>query len=91
MIYKAYDVWVRISQFKAIRYRCMEAIDSGLVCVQNSDTITGGLESSDLRNLDGIFVEALLEQAPEERAQGWSKTVQEAIEKHELLFKEERS
>ena len=86
MTYKAYDVWRRLRSTSAIRYRCFEDLETPRFCIQSSDTVTLPLAANGLSGADRIYAELLIEQAPEERAHGWSDSIRGAIEKHENLF-----
>jgi hypothetical protein len=75
----------RLDGKRTERYRCVKNAATGQVCVQNVDVIKLPIVRGDLNIQDDYFLE-FLEQAPEERAQGWSDTVEEAMEKSDRIF-----
>jgi hypothetical protein len=83
-LYKAIDVWRR-RQDGAIRYRCFQMLSSGRFCVQSADfyTLRSGSERSEF--LDRLFIELLLQQTPDERAETFP-TLEEAIAQHDHYF-----
>ncbi len=90
-MYNFFDVWRRIDGKSAVRYRCFRSQTKGLICVQNVDTIRLPLDPKYLASLEHLFLELFIEQAPEERAKGWSVTVEEAIKKFDKAFSDSDS
>lgn len=90
-MYNFFDVWRRIDGKSAVRYRCVRSQRTGQICVQNVDTIRLPLDPKRLTSLEHLFLELFIEQAPEERAEGWSATVEEAITKFDQAFSDSDS
>jgi hypothetical protein len=85
MLFKSVDVWKRLHNGDAIRYRCFELIPSGRYCVQSADFYRRPLDDKSGGFLDRQFIELLLQQAPEDRTQTFS-TLEEAIANHDEEF-----
>jgi hypothetical protein len=81
-VYRAIDVWERKDGHTVVRYRCLEALDTGKYSVQSADFYHAGKKS---RELDDEFIELLMEQDPAKRA-GQHDTIEAAIAAHERDF-----
>jgi len=86
MIYTLLDVWRRVDDNSAQRYRCFKNASTGQACVQNVDTIRLPFDGRAIASQDRYFFELFIEQAPEERAEGWSDSVEEAVQNFDKKF-----
>jgi hypothetical protein len=84
-LYRAIDVWKRVDENTAIRYRCFESLLSKRFCVQSSDFYRLPLNEQQIANLARQFVELIIEQEPSNRS-GEHPTVEEAIAAHDRAF-----
>jgi hypothetical protein len=84
-LFKAIDVWKRISDSEAVRYRCFQCLQTGKYCVQSADFYRLPEKPVQSANLERQHIELLIEQAPDERA-GTYETLEAAIEAHEAEF-----
>jgi hypothetical protein len=84
-MFKAIDVWKRISDSQAVRYRCFQCLRTGKYSVQSADfyRLPGKPAQSD--QLDRQHIELFVQQAPDERS-GADDTLEAAIEAHEAEF-----
>jgi hypothetical protein len=84
-MYKSIDIWKRLDGKTLVRYRCFEILASNRFCVQSSDYYHLPLDVSQLAQSDRQFLELLIEEAPEARAETYL-TLEEAIRMHDLEF-----
>lgn len=84
-LYKALDVWKRVSKTRVVRYRCFEDLSSGHFSVQSADFYQVPLDTKQVADLDRQYLELLAEQAPEERAGGFD-SLEAAVEAHDKDF-----
>jgi hypothetical protein len=84
-LYRAIDVWIRVSEGTLARYRCFEILPAGKYCVQSKDFYSLALSPDVPKQLDNQFLELLRDQAPDERG-GAYETLEEAIQMHERDF-----
>jgi hypothetical protein len=84
-LYKAIDVWKRLDENTAIRYRCFESLLSKHFCVQSADFYRLPLNEQHIANLARQFVELFIEQEPSNRG-GEHPTLEEAIAAHDRTF-----
>jgi hypothetical protein len=84
-LYRTIDVWKRVDQTTAIRYRCFESFQSKRYCVQSADFYRLPLDAKQVSNLDSQFVQLFLEPAPSNRAAEYL-TLEEAIAAHDKDF-----
>ena len=84
-LYRTIDVWKRVDQTTAIRYRCFESLQSKRYCVQSADFYRLPLDTKQLANLDSQFMQLFLEQAPSNRTTE-HQTLEEAIAAHDKDF-----
>ena len=84
-MFKAIDVWKRISGSEAVRYRCFQCLRTGKYSVQSADfyRLPGNPAQSD--QLDRQHIELFVQQAPDERT-GAYDTLEAAIDAHEAEF-----
>jgi hypothetical protein len=84
-MFKAIDVWKRISDSEAVRYRCFQCLQTGKYSVQSADfyRLPENLAQSD--QLERQHVELFVQQAPNERT-GAYDTLEAAIAAHEAEF-----
>jgi hypothetical protein len=84
-MFKAIDVWKRISDSEAVRYRCFQSLQTGKYSVQSADfyRLHGNPDQS--AQLERQHIELFIEQAPDERT-GAYETLEAAIETHEAEF-----
>jgi hypothetical protein len=84
-LYKAIDVWKRVNETTAIRYRCFESLKSKRFCVQSADFYRLPFDEQQAANLRRQFVQLFLEQEPDNRG-GEYPTLEEAIAAHDKTF-----
>jgi hypothetical protein len=84
-LYKPIDVWKRVDENNAVRYRCFESLESKLFSVQSADFYR--LPSNDQQNVNLVrqFVELFLQEDPAKRG-GEHGTIEEAIAAHDKAF-----
>jgi hypothetical protein len=84
-MYKSIDIWKRLDGKTLVRYRCFEILASNRFCVQSSDHYRLPLDEPQLAQADRQFLELLIEEAPEARAETYP-TLEEAIRMHDRDF-----
>lgn len=84
-MYKSIDIWKRVDRKTLVRYRCFEILASNRFCVQSSDYYYLPLDESQLAQSDRQFLELLIGEAPETRAETYA-TLEEAIRMHDREF-----
>jgi hypothetical protein len=84
-LYQAIDVWKRVSETECVRYRCFRNIATNRYAVQSADFYRVPLDSEQTANLERQYLELLLEQAPDERSEGFD-SITEAIIAHDAEF-----
>jgi hypothetical protein len=85
-MYRAIDVWKRMEDGRAARYRCFEALATGRFCVQSCDFYDKDQRRDVARDLERQAIELMVDGDPVERAGSYA-TLQEAIEAHDAEFK----
>jgi hypothetical protein len=85
-MYRQLSVWKRIDDKSAVRFRCLEAMDSHLFGIQSADFHTLPLKAEVVANSDRQFVELLVEIEPAERC-SWYTSLVDAIAAHEESFR----
>ena len=86
-MFKAIDVWKRLSEGELARYRCFQILPENRYCVQSVDFYRQPLDEVRMRALDSQFVELLLGDAPNAANETYG-TLEEAIAKHDLDFRD---
>ena len=90
-LYRAFDIWKRVTDELLIRYRCFELLspyeEERGYCVQSADHYHGSDVSKYASFFEKQFLELLLEQKPDERSKV-HKTVEEAINQFARDFKD---
>ena len=81
-LYKPIDVWKRVDENEAVRYRCFESLKSKRFSVQSADFYRLPFKEQQNVNLDRQFVELFLEADPAKRG-GEHATLEEAIAAHD--------
>ncbi len=85
-LFKTIEVWRKVGNIRAVRYRCFQSVKSGKYSVQSADFYSHGGESPEREHaLNRQLVELFVEQSPEERSGGYD-TLEAAIEAHEAEF-----
>ena len=84
-MFKAIDVWKRISDSEAVRYRCFQCLQTGKYCVQSADFYRLPENPAQSDQLDRQHIELFVHQVPDERT-GSCDTLEAAIEAHEEEF-----
>lgn len=84
-LFKAIDVWKRIGDSGAVRYRCFQSVETGKYCVQSADFYRSPETSGQSAQLERQHIELLIEPAPDERAVAY-ETLEATIEAHEAEF-----
>jgi hypothetical protein len=87
-MFKAIDVWKRVNDETAIRYRCFQRLADGQFCVQSIDHYQLPLNEGQVKALDKQFVELLIEESPDQRS-SLHPTLEEAIAQYEFEFMDE--
>jgi len=85
-MFKAIDVWKRISDSEAVRYRCFQNLQSGKYSVQSADFYRLPESPAQSAQLERQYVELFPEEAPDERT-GTYETLKEAINAHDAEFR----
>ena len=84
-MFKAIDVWKRINDSEAVRYRCFQSLQTGKYSVQSADFYRMPQNPAQCADLERQHIELFIEQAPDERS-GAYETLEAAIEAHEAEF-----
>ncbi len=82
--YLELSVWRRMDGF-AIRYRCLQCLDTQKYGVQSSDYYYARDKGAQTWASDAQFVELFLDTSPAERCT-WFDSLSEAIEAHDATF-----
>jgi len=84
-MFKTIDVWKRISDSEAVRYRCFQCLRTGKYSVQSADfyRLPGNPDQS--AQLERQHIELFIEQAPDGRSEA-CETLEAAIKAHEAEF-----
>ena len=86
--YKEINIWKPIDDRTVARYRCFEILPEGKFFVQSKNYIYEDSDKTYRENLDMYFVESLSKENFEEMSKESCFTIEEAIAKHEIDFKE---
>jgi len=86
--YKEINIWKPIDSKIVARYRCFEVLPDGKFFVQAKDYIYEDSDKTDRENLEMYFIESLSKENFEKMAKEACLTINEAIVKHEIDFKE---
>ena len=84
-MFKAIDIWKRIGDTAAIRYRCFQRLTDQQFCVQSVDYYYLPLNEKQIKTLDQQFLELFLEESPDQRST-FHSTVEEAIAQYDQDF-----
>ena len=84
-MFKAIDVWKRISDSEAVRYRCFQCLRTGKYSVQSADFYRLPENPAQSDQLDRQHIELFVQQAPDEKT-GAYDTLEAAIDAHEAEF-----
>jgi hypothetical protein len=84
-MFKAIDVWKRISDSAAVRYRCFQCLQTGKYSVQSADFYRLPGNPNESAQLERQHIELFIEQAPDGRSEAY-ETLEAAIEAHEAEF-----
>jgi hypothetical protein len=84
-MFKAIDVWKRISDSEAVRYRCFQSLRTGKYSVQSADFYHLPENPAQSDQLDRQHIELFVQQAPDERT-GAYDTLEAAIDAHGADF-----
>lgn len=84
-LYRAIDVWKRVDENTAIRYRCFESLHSKRFCVQSADFHRLPSDEQQIADLSRQFMELFIELEPSNRG-GEHSTLEEAIAAHDRAF-----
>jgi hypothetical protein len=87
-LYKSIDVWRRVDETTAVRYRCFESLQSKRYCVQSADFYRLPLDDKEVSSLNSQFLELFIEHEPSSRGSEYL-TLEEAIAAHDRLFSSE--
>ena len=81
-MFKAIDIWKRIDDTAAIRYRCFQRLTDRQFCVQSVDYYRLPLNEKQIKTLDQQFLELFIEESPDQRA-ALHPTIEEAIAQYD--------
>jgi hypothetical protein len=84
-MFKAIDVWKKLDDTTAIRYRCFERLEDRQFCVQSADYYYLPLRQEQVKALDQQFVELFIEEAPDERSSAYP-SLELAIARYNVEF-----
>jgi hypothetical protein len=79
MMFRAVNVWRRVSENTAVCYRCFELLNGGGFCVQSKDVCRLPVDEPARRLLERQFLELLCEESPDARS-GVYPTLLKAIQ-----------
>ena len=82
------DVWKKIDDTTAIRYRCFQRLSDNGYCVQSADYYYLPINEEQVKNLDRQFLELLIEEPPDERSTVY-QSLEEAIVMYDKEFEDE--
>lgn len=89
-MFKAIDIWKRLNDATAARYRCFQRLIDSQFCVQSADYYHLPLREEQVRTLDRQFLELFIEEAPDQRSSLYP-TLEEAIAMYDLEFADDLS
>jgi hypothetical protein len=84
-MFKAIDIWKKLDDTAAIRYRCFERLGDRQFCVQSADYYYLPLRQDQIKALDQQFIELFIEDSPDQRSSLYP-TLEEAIAEYDLEF-----
>jgi hypothetical protein len=84
-MFTSIEVWKRVDERTAIRYRCFRSTGTGKYSVQSADFYHLPLDRARIPTLDEQHIELFIEQPPDERS-GSFDTIEEAIAAHDDEF-----
>lgn len=84
-MFKAIDIWKRLDETTAVRYRCFQRLMDSQFCVQSADYYHLPIREEQVRMLDRQFVELFIEEDPARRSSLYP-SLEEAIAMYELDF-----
>jgi hypothetical protein len=84
-MFKAIDVWKRISDSEAVRYRCFQCLQTGKYFVQSADFYRWPGNPDQSAQLERQHTELFIEQGPDARS-GAYETLEAAIKAHDAEF-----
>lgn len=84
-LFQVFDVWERVSEDLAIRYRCLKRFTDEKFVVQSADFFYRSTDETSLVASDRQFLELLLDSDPFERGEVAS-TLEKAIQLHKTAF-----
>ncbi len=84
-MYKTIDVWKRIDDKSAVKYRCFQIAGENKYCVQNADFFHHPIDEKQLYASEKNCIELFIEDLPQKRTKMYS-SLKEAIENHDIEF-----
>lgn len=78
-------VWKRLSDTRAVCYRCFENLSAGKFCAQSADFLSLPVEEELLRRHERQVAKLFIEIEPSERC-NWFPSIQDAIKAHDADF-----
>jgi hypothetical protein len=84
-ICRRHDIWRRLSDRRAVRYVCFEALGDGLFSVQSADFFGFPVDARVLRYQEDQAIELFIETDPVERGSVFA-SLDEAIAAHDAEF-----
>lgn len=85
--FRSIDVWERISDRQAIRYRCFESLAENKYCVQSADYFYLPLDHVDIARQEAQRLDLFLEEFPDQRAELFD-SIELAIANHKREFED---
>ncbi|NJP12289.1 MAG: hypothetical protein HC866_24800 [Leptolyngbyaceae cyanobacterium RU_5_1] len=84
-MFKAIDIWKRLDETTAVRYRCFQRLADNQFCVQSADYYQLPLREDQIKLLDKQFLELFIEERPDQRSALYT-SVEDAIAHYDLEF-----
>jgi hypothetical protein len=84
-MFKAIDVWKRVDERTAVRYRCYQSLETLRYSVQSADFYRLPLDETQATGLCSQSIELFIEQAPDQRSSAFD-TIEQAIAAHDRSF-----
>jgi hypothetical protein len=84
-MFKAIDVWKRVTDSEAVRYRCFQNIKTGKYSVQSADWYRLPQDAAQELEHERQHIELFIEQAPDKRSSAYD-SLEIAIEAHDAAF-----
>lgn len=84
-LYKAITVWRRMNEASAVRFNCLQNIDTKKFSVQSADFFYLPITQPQIEVFERQYLELFIEVSPEERCE-WFESLDAAIAGHDRDF-----